>query len=102
VLDGLIKNGGGMLEPAPGRQRTAARLSQARRHPLGELTPGRPSQTCQALGIEPWRYLRDLLERLASHRPQRLADLLPEDWARAQRQAASAALPSEAAPASSG
>jgi transposase len=42
-------------------------------------------QTCQALGIEPWRYLRDVLERLPSHPPELLAELLPDEWARAQR-----------------
>jgi transposase len=48
------------------------------------------TQTCQALGIEPWRYLRDVLERLPSHPPERLAELLPDDWAQAQRSAAEA------------
>jgi transposase len=46
------------------------------------------TQTCQALGVEPWRYLRDVLERLPSHPPERLAELLPDEWARAQRAAA--------------
>jgi hypothetical protein len=49
------------------------------------------TQTCQALGIEPWRYLRDVLERLPSHPPDRLAELLPDEWARAQRGAVDAA-----------
>jgi transposase len=48
------------------------------------------TQTCQALGIEPWRYLRDVLERLPSHPTERLADLLPDEWARAQRAQAAA------------
>jgi transposase len=43
------------------------------------------TQTCQALGVEPWRYLRDVLERLPSHPTGRLAELLPDEWARAQR-----------------
>jgi transposase len=43
------------------------------------------TQTCQALGIEPWRYLRDVLERLPSQPPERLAELLPDEWAQAQR-----------------
>jgi transposase len=43
------------------------------------------TQTCQALSVEPWRYLRDVLERLPSHPTERLAELLPEEWARAQR-----------------
>jgi hypothetical protein len=50
-------------------------------------------QTCQGLGIEPWRYLRDVLERMPSHPPEQLAELLPDEWARAQRAAAEAALP---------
>jgi hypothetical protein len=51
------------------------------------------TQTCQALGVEPWRYLRDVLERLPSHPPERLAELLPEGWARAQCAVAEAASP---------
>ena len=43
------------------------------------------TQTCQALGIEPWRYLRDVLGRLRSHPAERLAELLPEEWAQAER-----------------
>jgi hypothetical protein len=48
------------------------------------------TQTCQALGVEPWRYLRDGLERLPSHLPERLAELLPDEWAQAQRGAVKA------------
>ena len=48
------------------------------------------TQTCQALGIEPWRYLRDVLERLPSHPSERLAELLPDEWACAQRGVAEA------------
>jgi hypothetical protein len=40
------------------------------------------TSTCQRLGIEPWRYLRDVLERLPSQPPERLAELLPDEWAR--------------------
>jgi hypothetical protein len=43
------------------------------------------TQTCQALGVEPWRYLRDVMERLPSHPRERLGKLLPDEWARAQR-----------------
>lgn len=62
------------------------------------------TQTCQALGVEPWRYLRDVLERLPNHPPERLAELLPDEWARAQRSVAEATLgdPREAAPPPSG
>jgi hypothetical protein len=48
------------------------------------------TQTCQVSGVEPWRYLRDVLERLPSHPPERLAELLPDEWARAQRDAVEA------------
>jgi hypothetical protein len=53
--------------------------------------------TCQRLGVEPWRYLRDVLERLPSHPPERLAELLPDEWARAQRAAAVAEPPGDVA-----
>jgi hypothetical protein len=43
------------------------------------------TSTCQRLGVEPWRYLRDVLERLPSHPVERLAELLPDEWARARR-----------------
>ena len=55
------------------------------------------TQTCQVLGTEPWRYLRDVLERLPSHPPshpshppERLGELLPDVWAGAQRGAVEA------------
>ena len=63
------------------------------------------TSTSQRLGVEPWRYLRDVLERLPRHPPQRLAELLPDEWARVQRGAAEATAPeptSEAEPPSSG
>jgi transposase len=53
------------------------------------------TQTCQALGIEPWRYLRDVLERLPTHPAERLAELLPDEWAQGQRAAAAAESPGE-------
>jgi hypothetical protein len=53
------------------------------------------TQTCQALGIEPWRYLRGVLERLPRHPPERLGELLPDEWARAQRGATEPAAPAE-------
>jgi transposase len=48
------------------------------------------TQSCQGMGIEPWRYLRDVLDRMPSHLPERLAELLPDEWARSQRGAAEA------------
>jgi transposase len=51
------------------------------------------TQTCQALGIEPWRYLRDVLGRLPTHPAERLAELLPDEWAQGQRAAAAVVSP---------
>jgi hypothetical protein len=51
------------------------------------------TQTCRELGVEPWRYLRDVLERLPCHPPERLAELLPDEWARAQRDTAASLWP---------
>jgi transposase len=51
------------------------------------------TSTCQRLDLEPWCYLRDVLERLPSHPTERLAELLPDQWARAQRGAAEAIPP---------
>jgi transposase len=48
------------------------------------------TSTCQRLGVEPWRYLRDVLERLPIHPREQLAELLPDEWARAQRNVAEA------------
>jgi transposase len=47
-------------------------------------------QTCKHLGIEPWRYLRDVLERMPTQPAERLEELLPDHWAEAQRSAAEA------------
>ena len=46
------------------------------------------TSTCQRLSVEPWRYLRDVLERLPSHPAERLAELLPVEWAKTQSAAA--------------
>jgi hypothetical protein len=43
------------------------------------------TSTCQRLGVEPWRYLRDVLERLPGCPAEGLAELLPDEWARVQR-----------------
>jgi hypothetical protein len=44
-------------------------------------------QTCKRLGIEPWRYLRDVLTQLPTCPAERLAEVLPDRWAAAQRAA---------------
>src|SRR5262249_49331082 len=46
------------------------------------------TSTCQRLGVEPWRYLRDVLDRLPSHPREQLDELLPDEWAYAQRREA--------------
>jgi len=40
--------------------------------------------TCKAHGIDPWAYLRDVLERIPSHPNRRRAELLPRQWKAAQ------------------
>jgi hypothetical protein len=51
------------------------------------------TSTCQRLGVEPWAYLRDVLERLPSHPAVRLAELLPDEWQRRPPAAATARAP---------
>jgi transposase len=51
------------------------------------------TSTCQRLGVEPWRYLRDMLERLPSRSADRLPELLPDSWAQAQHATAKAGPP---------
>ena len=41
-------------------------------------------QSCKRLGIEPWRYLRGVLEVLPSWPAARLPELLPDRWAQVQ------------------
>ncbi len=36
--------------------------------------------TCKAHGINPWAYLRDVLERIPTHPNRRRAELLPQEW----------------------
>ena len=42
-------------------------------------------QTCRRLGVEPWRYLRDVLGRLPGLTADQLGELLPDRWAVTQR-----------------
>ena len=51
------------------------------------------TSTCQRLGIEPWAYLQNVLDRLPTTAADQLADLLPDRW-QAARQAAAPADPS--------
>lgn len=52
-------------------------------------------QSAKLAGVEPWAYLRDVLDRLPSHPHSRIGDLLPTQWAaaRAAAQPAAAAAP---------
>jgi transposase len=38
------------------------------------------TETCQRLGVEPWAYLRDVLDRLSTHPASRIEELLPDRW----------------------
>jgi transposase len=40
--------------------------------------------TCKAHAIDPWAYLRDVLERIPTHPNRRRAELLPRQWNAAQ------------------
>jgi hypothetical protein len=44
--------------------------------------------TCKRLAINPWAYLRDLLDRISTHPAKDIDDLLPDRWAQASIQAA--------------
>jgi len=44
--------------------------------------------TCKLLGIEPFAYLRDVLERLPTHPAERIAELTPRKWLAARQDAA--------------
>jgi transposase len=48
-------------------------------------------QSCRRLGVEPWRYLSDVLSRISTQPREQLAELLPDRWAAAQRAAVLAA-----------
>jgi transposase len=53
--------------------------------------------TCKHLGIDPFAYLRDVLERLPTHPADRLAELLPHNWQAARLAASTAAAAAAAA-----
>jgi transposase len=36
--------------------------------------------TCKAHGLDPWAYLRDVLERIPTHPNRRRAELLQRHW----------------------
>jgi hypothetical protein len=37
-------------------------------------------QSCGSYGVEPWAYLRDVLDRVSTHPASRIAELLPDAW----------------------
>lgn len=43
-------------------------------------------QSCKASGINPEKYLTDVMKRLMSHNAQKLHELLPDEWAKAQKE----------------
>jgi transposase len=49
-------------------------------------------QSCKLAGVEPWAYLKDVLDRLPAHPHNRIGELLPKQWA-AARAAEQAAAP---------
>jgi transposase len=56
------------------------------------------TSTCHRLGVEPWAYLQDVLQRLPNTPPERLAELVPDRW-QATRGQATAPPASTASPA---
>ena len=48
------------------------------------------ASTCKALRIDPFVYLRDVLERVCTHPARRIAELLPDRWRAARSGSASA------------
>jgi len=50
-------------------------------------------QSCKRLSVEPWQYLRDVLEQVPTCHAERLPELLPDRWAQVQAAQARAAPP---------
>jgi transposase len=57
------------------------------------------TETCKRLGVEPWAYLRDVLDRVSTHPASRIDELLPDRW-EALRRAREGTTPARAADAS--
>jgi transposase len=47
--------------------------------------------SCKDLGIDPWEYLRDVIERVTTHPASRIAELVPRAWLEARKAKESAA-----------
>jgi transposase len=43
-------------------------------------------QSCKLVDVEPWAYLKDVLDRLPSHHQSRIGELLPKAWEAAKVQ----------------
>lgn len=43
--------------------------------------------SCKLVGVDPWLYFRDVLDRLPTHPQDRIAELLPSAWAAARAKA---------------
>jgi hypothetical protein len=41
-------------------------------------------QSAKLAGVEPWAYLKDVLDRLPNHPHSRIGELLPKQWAAAR------------------
>src|SRR6266478_5253342 len=50
------------------------------------------TETCKGLGIEPWAYLRDVLDRVSTHPASRIDELLPDHWEAIRRRRKTATL----------
>jgi transposase len=48
------------------------------------------TESCKNLGIDPWAYLRDVLDRVSTHPASRIDELLPDRWEAIRRSRAAA------------
>jgi transposase len=48
-------------------------------------------QTCKHLGVDPFAYLRDVIDRISTHPMSRIAELTPREWKRLRQAATRAA-----------
>lgn len=49
-------------------------------------------QTCKHLDVEPFAYLRDVIERVSTHPMSRILELTPREWKRLRQQSTSPAV----------
>jgi len=48
------------------------------------------TESCKNLGVDPWAYLRDVLDRVSTHPASRIDELLPDRWEAIRRSRAEA------------